>query len=522
MNTFLNEMKYFNAYTTTENGAGALKTTGKAMLDAFGSMGAMKESPEKDILKIFVKAFNEDREMAMRLLFYMRDVRGGQGMRRVFRVCVKWLGDTHPEYVLHNLDNFLFFGRGDDIFALVDTAAWRDTVTWLQIHMIEDLEKSKNGQEVSLMAKWMPSENTSSQETRKLARRLQKDMALSPKTYRKLLSFLRGEIKLVESQMSQNEWDKIKFENVPSRASMKYSNAFEKHLQDRYYDYLKEVSEGKAKINAGALFPVDIVHKILEMRYGNIKTKDRFLYNGMWNNLPNYFEGKEETGLCVVDVSGSMWGTPMEVALSLGLYCAGKARGPFKNHFITFSGSPSLQEIGGEDIIDDTLQMERADWGFNTNLEKVFDLIVKTAISHKVKPEDVPNKLYIISDMQFDVATNERGLGYTWLEVMKRKYQKYGYEMPALVFWNVRASDCGMFQETYEGLNVAMVSGYSPSLFKAVIEGTQYEETERGELRQKIDPIEVMNTALMNERYDRVWTGESNESFEEENSLGGR
>ena len=522
MNTFLNEMKYFNAYTTTENGAGALKTTGEAMLDAFGSMGAMKDSSEELILRTFIKAFNEDREMAMRLLFYMRDVRGGQGMRRVFRVCVKWLGDTHPEYVLHNLDNFLFFGRGDDIFALVDTAVWHDTVTWLQFHMIKDLEKFKNGQEVSLMAKWMPSENTSSQETRKLARRLQKDMKLSPKTYRQLLSFLRGEIKLVESQMSQNKWDEIKFENVPSRASMKYTDAFEKHSQDRYYDYLKKVADGNAKINAKALFPVDIVHKIWQFRYSTIKMKDRLIFNGMWNNLPNYFEGKEETGLCVVDVSGSMYGTPIKVAISLGLYCAGKARGPFKNHFITFSRTPSLQEIGGEDVVDDVYTMERSDWGVNTNLEKVFDLILATAIKENVRPEDVPNKLYIISDMQFDRAMTERS-SETWFNAMKRKYETFGYEMPAVVFWNVNAGICGMFQETYNGLNVAMVSGYSPSLFKAVIEGTQYEEEERsGELRQKIDPIEVMNTALLNERYDRVWTGESNESFEKENSLGRR
>ena len=248
-----------------------------------------------------------------------------------------------------------------------------------------------------------------------------------------------------------------------------------------------------------------------------ISLKDKYLLTAMWNALPNYLEGKEETGLCVVDTSGSMCGTPLEVAISLGLYCADKAKGPFHNHFITFSANPKLQEIIGDTIDEKYANLCRADWDQNTNLEAVFDLILSTAIANNTPQEDLPSKLYIISDMQFDQARGSQSnfWGYrntryepkTFMASMKEKYANAGYTMPAIVYWNVRASNCGMFQETFEGENCAMVSGYSPSLFKAVIEGTSGLRkeiiTKTGErktvVKRKIDPIEVMRKTLMNE-----------------------
>ena len=225
----------------------------------------------------------------------------------------------------------------------------------------------------------------------------------------------------------------------------------------------------------------------------------------MWKNLPNWFEGKEETGLCVVDVSGSMYGTPIEVAISLGLYCADKSNGVFKNSFITFSEYPELVKVQGEDIVDKVLNMRNADWGYNTDFNKVLQLILDTAIKNNCSQSDLPNKLYVISDMQFDHAN---GSGNTLHRDWVKKFAEHGYEMPAIVYWNVRTSNCGMFQEDKNGTNVAMVSGYSPVLFKNVIEGTEYVEAvnEKGEtvVKQQIDPMNVMLTTLQNERYDRV------------------
>ena len=512
---FLKTLKEMDNFTFTENGAVALNSTQNYVLDAFGSLAAMKNSDQETILNTWYKAFATDKELAMRLLFYVRDIRGGQGMRRVFRVIARNMAFSNPDLMIKNLDNFLFFGRGDDVICLLDTPIEKEVIEWISSTLEQDIDAVKKGNFPSLLGKWLPSENASSAETKYFATKIRKGLGISSKDYRKLLSKLREKIGIVESLMSQNKWDKIDFEKLPSKASMIYSDAFMKHEEERYKKYLMDLAEGKAKVNAGALFPVDVIHKVLEKQY-NCSLKDRYLLTAMWNSLHNYFDDVEETGLAVVDTSGSMYGTPIEVAISLGMYCADKARGPFHNHFITFSSNPKLQEIIGDTIVDKVNNLSRADWQMNTDLEKVFNLILSTAIANNMKQEDLPAKLYIISDMQFDKA---RRADYgnkpkTFMQSMKEKYAENGYNLPAIVYWNVKASDCGMFQDTFEGENCAMVSGYSPSLFKSVIDGTEIEVeevvTESGEVKkvekQKIDPIVVMKTTLMNERYDRVIT----------------
>ena len=282
--------------------------------------------------------------------------------------------------------------------------------------LAEDLASVRNGGACSLLAKWLPSENASSVATVIDAKRFIKGLGLTPKAYRKRLSELRKSINIVETLMSQNKWEEIEFDKLPSRASMIYADAFYKHVQDNYYNYLMKLATGDSKVNAGALYPYDIIHKIRE-KCGNswsytntnsLKSKDILLYDAMWKALPNYFEeaGKDETGLCVVDTSGSMWGTPIEVAVSLGIYCADKAKGPFKNHFITFSAHPELQEIKGDTIVEKMCNLEHAHWDMNTNLVAVFKLILDTAINNHLSDNEIPDKLYIISDMQFDGATS--------------------------------------------------------------------------------------------------------------------
>ena len=520
---FLNALKQMDNFTKTENGAVALSSTGHAVLDAFGSLAAMKDSPEEDILRTWQAAFSEDKELAMRLLFYVRDIRGGQGMRRVFRVIVKNMAYVQKDLIIKNLDNFLFFGRGDDVLCLLDTPIKQDVILWIGKVLVEDAK----AEYPSLLAKWLPSENASSAQTKAYAREIIKGLNITPRAYRRVLSKLRKRIGIVETLMSQNRWEEIQFDKLPSRASMIYSDAFMRHVEENYINYLKKLAEGDAKVNAGALFPVDIIHKVAEKvgyswRENNIKLQDIYLLTAMWKALPDYFGDTEETGLCVVDTSGSMSGTPLEVAVSLGMYCADKAKGPFHGNFITFSSKPKLQQIIGDTIVDKYRNLIRADWEMNTDLEAVFDLILNTAVANNMAPEDLPTKLYIISDMQFDDARGNGGSYWnrnysyaprTFMDRMKLRYARYSYTMPAIVYWNVRASKCGMFQQTFEGENCAMVSGYSPSLFKAVIEGTEWVEeevvdTKTGEkktiVKQKIDPIEVMKTTLMNERYDRV------------------
>lgn len=516
---FFDMMKEVNDFTYTENGAGAYRSTGNAVLDAFGSLGGMMHSDAASILNTFYKAFNQDRKLSMRMLFYFRDIRGGQGMRRLFRIIIRSLANNYPEYVIANLDNILFFGRGDDYLALIDTRCHDGMIEYINEVLKEDIKAVQSGASCSLLAKWLPSENTSSAETKAMAFKIRTGLKLSSREYRKVLSYLRKNIDVVERKMSANQWTEIDFNKLPSRAAMIYSDAFLQHVKKNYIEYLKNLATGDSKINAGALFPVDIIHKVMSNMY-HPSIKDLIIQTALWDALPNYFEGKEETGICVVDTSGSMSGQPIEVAISLGMYCADKCRGPYHGKFITFSSNPQLQEVRGDNIYEKVNHLSRANWEMNTNLEKVFDLILDTAIRNHCKQSDVPAKLYIISDMQFDAATRDgyngygtrsRSTGMTFMASMRQKYAAHGYTLPAIVYWNVRASNCGMFQQRVGDTDCCMVSGYSPSLFKAVIEGTEYEVTvnEFGkmEVKQKIDPLNVMLTTLNNERYDRVWGG---------------
>ena len=525
MSDFLTNLKAMNNYTKTENGAVALKSTLNPVLDAFGSLAAMKDRPEAEILRMWNAAYQADPVLSMRLLFYIRDIRGGQGMRRVFRVIARNMALVNPDLMSKNLDNILFFGRGDDVLCLLDTPAEKSVLEWIDSTIKSDVAEIVHEKYPTMLAKWLPSINASSPITRAQGRKIAKGLGLTEKEYRVTLSALRKKIGIVETLMSQNRWDEIDFEKVPSRAAMIYSDAFINHVRDNYVEYLQNVATGKAKVNANALFPVDIIHKVAGTSRLNLK--DTYLLTAMWNALPNYFEGKEETGLCVIDTSGSMWGTPLEVAVSLGMYCADKAKGPFHGHFITFSNRPELQAITGQTIVDKYNGLIRAGWDMNTNLEAVFDLILKTAVANNMAPKDLPTKLYIVSDMQFDDATTNRSNYYwrsgslvvgnrnTFMDSMKEKYAQHGYTLPAIVYWNVDARNTGMFQTTFQGENCAMVSGYSPSLFKAVIEGTQLitetvtnsvtGETKTVE-KQVLDPLVVMNTALMAERYNRVIT----------------
>ncbi len=518
-NTFLNNLKVETNYTETENGAVALKSTLNSCLDAFGSLGAMRDVEEDRIIKTFSLAFAENKETAMRMLFYMRDIRGGQGMRRVFRVIVKWLAENRPEYVINNLDNFLEYGRADDMICLLDTSIKEAIANWILNQLNKDYDAYLANEPISLLAKWLPSENASSATTKRYARNLCKLMGYKYSIYRQILSTLRAYSNVVECKMSANKWTDIKYDQVPAKASMLYSNAFYTHDEKGYTDYIMDVAAGKAKVNAASLFPVDIVSK--SMAY-NISRKDIILLDAMWKSLPNYVADQEETGICVVDVSGSMTGTPMEVAISLGAYLADKCRGPFQNHFITFSTNPALVEFKGANIVDKVHNCMSADWGGSTNLEAVFDLILDTAVKNNTPVEDMPKKLYIISDMQFNQARSSGCFGWErrkpepFMQTMKQKYINAGYDMPIIVYWNVRASECGMFQDTFEGENCCMVSGYSPSLFKSIIEGTTYEEEQikdatTGELKTvvkaKVDPLDVMKAALYNSRYDAVWCG---------------
>jgi len=485
-------MKEINNLTTTENGAAAYSSTLNACLDAFGRLGAMQDSSEDAILSVFWDAFNEDPYIAMHILFYMRDVRGGQGIRRPFRIILTSLAEKKPNYVIRNLIVIPEFGRYDDYLCLLDTQLGEMVAKSLHARFRSDLSHYISGQydQISLLAKWLPSINTSSAQTRRYARMLCKYWNISIPQYRRDLSKLRAILDVVEKKMSDKQWDKIKYDNVPSIASLKYAHAFYRHDKDRYKSFL----EKDAAINANAIYPKDIVKKAQSDEL-NAAVADI-----MWKNLPNYFGDTEDTAICMVDTSASMWGTPYDVALSLGLYCADKCHGPYHGKFITFASIPQLKSFGDGTLAQKIRGIDCINAG-STNIEAAFDLILNAALNENLDPKDMPSKLYIISDMQFDRATGSRS--GSLMQSIKEKFELNGYEMPTLVYWNVsgRYSD-GIFQATYGDIDCVICSGYSPSLFKSICDSTF---TINSEEKPKLDPITVMYNTVCADRYTVIW-----------------
>ena len=403
MNTFLNGMKQVNNYAITENGALTHKSTMDGLLDLFAMGAAYRTRTDEDVIVLFKQAFDEDPVYALKCLFYIRDVRGGQGERRFFRVATKWLAKYDAEAMRRNLIHVPEFGRWDDLFVFIGTPLETDALNIVKHQLALDVQCKTP----SLLGKWMPSENTSSAKTRKTAAKVRAFIGMTPKQYRKTLSVLRARINVLERLMSEGRWDEIEFDKIPSKAGLKYKNAFARHDIERqqaavqsYADFAKDTAK---KVNASVLNPVDIAEQIF--KYGNWSKPsetDRLMWDKYWSCLKDYYHGREERGLAIVDVSGSMSGQPMAAAVSMGAYIAERGKGPFADHFVTFSGHPELVRFEGVDIYDKFQRARQADWAMNTNIEATFDMLLNTALQTKCPADEMPQTLYIFSDMEFD------------------------------------------------------------------------------------------------------------------------
>jgi hypothetical protein len=450
-NSLINGMYKDTSYGLTENGAMTLTRSGSSLLDFYAMAGAMRNN-EKDALDLFQKAFSEDRLLAVRILFYLRDIRGGQGERKLFRNCLQWLGETYPDIFEKIIGYVPEYGRWDDLF--FDNQSVTDLI-------YNQLVKDKDNETPSLLAKWLPTINASSQSTRAKARFFVNKWKMKEIDYRKLIRSIRKKIKVVEEKMSARKWSEIDYSSVPSQASRIYKNAFKKHDEERYDKFIEKAEKGEVKINASTLYPYQI-YKSCQKDYS--KTLE-----ALWKQLPDYTQGKN--AIVVADVSGSMEGDPMAVSVSLALYFAERNKGQFKDYFITFSGSPKLQKVQGVNLMDKMNSIERADWGMNTDLQKVFDLILNTGLKNNTPQEEMPETIYIISDMEFDSACDCR----TNFEVIKEKYDNSKYRMPNLVFWNVDTRQKNVPVEKNEQ-GVSLVSGFSPVIFKIAVENKTPEQ----------------------------------------------
>lgn len=463
--TIWNLMKQKTNKTLTENGATTFKSTDSKVLDLFAMGGALRKRSSEDIQNMFSRALAEDKLLAIKCLFYLRDARSGAGERRTFREGMKLFCEQYPEDAQKLVPLIPEFGRWDDLFYLEGVEI--DNVIRAQ------LEKDILSDHPSLLGKWCPSENASSEITKTQATQLRKQLGISSKKYRWMLSTLRAKINVVERWMSQGSWNGINYSQVPSKAALRYKDAFKKHDPRGYNKYLEDVEKGKSKINTSVLFPYEIVKKA--------RTETDQTLELMWKNLPDYTNGNEK-GIVVADTSGSMQGLPLDIAVSLAMYFAEKNEGVFKNKFITFSGEPTLQEVTGKTLNQKIRNLDKTEWTSNTDIQKVFDLILETAIEGNVKQKDLPGTIYIVSDMEFDFCAS----GRTNFEDIKAKYAEAGYKMPLLVFWQVdsRHNNVPVMKEEK---GVILVSGASASTFKTIM--------------KKENPYEHMLSVLNSKRY---------------------
>lgn len=469
--------------TLTTNGMAARVSSASACTDLFFKIGA---SRGKNIIPQFVAAFVENQEYALRILQWARDIRGGAGERQLFRQVIQEVCNAEPELGCRILNKVPEIGRWDDL--LLD---FKMPSVQKYVHtLILDAIKGGNG----LAAKWMPRKGTKAIELRKAWK-------MSPKAYRK---FIVNASKTVEQQMCAKDWNGINFSQVPSLAASRYRTAFFRNAEERFMAYVEDLKSGRSgvKINAGAVYPYDILKGLY--RQAHITEVDHRV--AQWDALENYIG--DANILPMVDVSGSMFcpagGNPnltcADVAISLGLYCAEKNRGVFKDLVLTFSENPQLEYLKGN-IVEKYRQLRIADWGMNTDLNRAFDKILTTALNNKVPAEEMPSTLVIFSDMQFDASQKSYGGYYSRstgvslfnesaIEMIRQKYSSAGYDMPQIVFWNLNAHENVPVQ--FNELGVALVSGFSPAIMKAVLDANPKEFT----------PEAIMKQAIMVERYN--------------------
>lgn len=489
-NSFVGAMAVANNFTLTENGALTNRSTLNDVLDFFGAGGALRQRSEVDIINLFTRAYAQDRLLAMKILFYFRDVRQGQGERRTFRTIYKYLANHYAEVARKNLSNVPFYGRFDDLYVLVGTALEAEVFALFATQLKEDLRNMKKGESVSLLAKWIKSENTSSAESRRLARKTREALELSPKRYRKILSSLRKYIDVLEVKMCAGDWKEIDFEHVPSKASLNYRKAFGRHDQERYASYLKAVEKGEAKMNAGAIYPYEIFRSIVGAYGRGSATPQEILQADLqWKAMPNWLEGNEHYGLVIADVSGSMTSNnclPLLVSVSLALYFAERNNGPFKDYWINFSTTPTFQKFVGSNIYEKYQNMDKSNWCGSTDLQAAFEMILSTAKANRVPQKDMPSVLYIVSDMEFNSAGS-----LTNYDAIRQKYASAGYKLPRIVWWNVNARN-DQFPIRSDANGTALVSGASPSILKSVLAAKDF------------DPMSIVYETVNKERYDRV------------------
>lgn len=502
---FMNDLKTTldeNSFAYTENGALGFSTSGTKLLDLNFAVTSFRNKSDAAIEDAFAKAFYENKLLAVKWMFYCRDARGGIGERRLFRVAMKWLSKEQPEVARVIIELIPEYGRWDDLRCLLDTEVKDDVIACVRKQLAEDLQNIEDNKPISLLFKWLPSTNCASLESRRFAKIIRTGLDMTEGQYRKMLSKGRKYLKVVEVQMSAKQWNEIDYNAVPSKANLIYNKAFLRNDEERRRAYLAALERGDegVKINSSVNFPHDIVHKYMvgSSWSQRVKSDKDTTLEELWKALPDFVNGQGDT-ICVSDGSGSMTTTiggtnvsALSVANALAIYFAEHSSGEFKNQYITFSNTPQLVDFSNaktlrEKITIALIHNEVA----STNIEAVFDLLLKTAVRKKLSQEEIPANVLILSDMEFNTASSPNSRRKTLFREIEQKWNDAGYKMPRCAFWNLCSRTGTLPVNRHENFPVALVSGFSPAICKMV-------------LSNKLDPVECLVEQLNSERYQPV------------------
>lgn len=474
MNQFVSNIS--NQMTTTANGAKTRLSSSSACVDLFYKIGS---SRGQNIVPDFVKAWVENQDVAIRILLWARDIRGGAGERDLFRSVFKFMysnSQTYGEYCLDILMKLPEIGRWDDMLIVFESSTNDSNMDHIAKLFVSTLFYNAIQSGNGLAAKWAPRQGP-------IANFMRNSANMPPKEWRK---FVVQATNVVEQQMCSNQWPNIEYAKVPSQAARIYTKAFKRHDPVGYDTYKAALVKGETKINATTLYPYQIIRDLR-------RNSDVIIAEAQWNSLPDYIG--DQKILPVIDVSGSMSYVtldssglyPLDVAVSLGLYCADKNKGAFKDVYMTFSADPRLIKNSGS-LKMKLDQIKKSNWGLNTNIEKTFQEILKYAKDNKVPVEDMPQYILILSDMQFD--PNAQHSNSTALKMIRMEYKSANYDMPMIVFWNLVGNRYNNVPAKSNSENVAMVSGFSPSIMRSILSG------------KVVTPEDVMLETIMNTRYD--------------------
>lgn len=464
-NSLINSLNKMSNETLTENGAFSYKSSTSAFVDLFYNAGVLErknimDSKVNKIVDQFESALSQDKIKALAIMSYTRDIRNGIGLRLYFRQCIKHLlereisvdsASNHIKYLYVMVSSGV--GYWDDWFHLFEWSLKNKHYT--KKFFAEITEKEFTSGDNNLFLKWYPRSGLVWEYMRKY-------LDLSPKQIRAVLT----KYKTTETLLCAGKFSQIKYDNVPSKAFKKYMSSFQKRDGERFREFLSEVKSGTKKINAGAIYP----HEVLQNRYDNSQAE---AINIMWSQLPDLIKS-EASFLPVIDTSGSMNGLPEDIAISLGIYLAERNKSVFKDNVLTFSNDVHWINIGNlNNVVDKFRKIEKESEVADTNFEAIFKLLLSTAVKNNVSQSDMPSHLICLTDSEFNQMVSNPNNTETIQQFYTKEFEKYGYKLPMIVYWNLRVTDTVPALKNEKCL---LLGGSSPNVIKSALEFTSTEE----------------------------------------------